>query len=98
MSQPTNERPMPGIALRLLRAPLEYVLGLVGRFGRHWFLFGVLFGGMCLAIRGSILRDYGVAFLFREDRTWPANWNVTDLLHSQASGCLRSISIPRGRN
>ena len=43
------------------------VLDFLNRLGRHWFMLLVLLGGVCLAIRGTILLDYGVAFLFRED-------------------------------
>ena len=44
------------------------VLDFLNRLGRHWFMLLILLGGVCLAIRGSILLDYGVAYLFREDR------------------------------
>ncbi len=39
----------------------------LGRFARHWFMMGLLFGGVCLAIRGTWFLDFGVAFLFREN-------------------------------
>ena len=50
--------------LMALSAP---VLDFLNRLGRHWFMILVLLCGISLAIRGSILLDYGVAFLFRED-------------------------------
>ncbi len=44
------------------------VLDFFNRLGRHWFMLLILLGGVCLAIRGTILLDYGVAYLFREDK------------------------------
>ena len=46
------------------RAALDFF----NRLGRHWFMLLILLGGVCLTIRGSILLDFGVAYLFREDR------------------------------
>ena len=51
------------VVMALIRALLDFL----NRLGRHWFMLLVLFGGVCLAIRGSILFDFGVAFLFRDD-------------------------------
>ncbi len=45
------------------------VFDFLNRLGRHWFMLLILLGGVCLAIRGTILLDFGVAYLFREDRT-----------------------------
>ena len=46
---------------------LTAIADFLGRFARHWFMMGLLFGGVCLAIRGTWFLDYGVAFLFREN-------------------------------
>ena len=56
---------MLGHALLLI---VRAILDFLNRLGRHWFMLLVLLGGVCLAINGWILLDYGVAFLFREDR------------------------------
>ena len=44
------------------------ILDFLNRLGRHWFMLLILLGGVCLAIRGTILLDYGVAYLFRENQ------------------------------
>ena len=44
------------------------LLDFLNRLGRHWFMLLILLGGVCLAIRGTILLDYGVAYLFRENQ------------------------------
>jgi len=64
-----------------VRALLRAILDFLNRLGRHWFMLLVLLGGVCLAIRGTILLDYGFAFLFREDRQLHGFWPGT-LLHS----------------
>lgn len=46
----------------------QTLVDMLGRLARHWFMLGLLYGGMCLTVWGYLFLDFGVAFLFREDR------------------------------
>ena len=66
-------------------------LDFLNRLGRHWFMLLILLGGACLAIRGTILLDFGVAYLFRENR--PLDGFAPDVLLQSPSFFTALLSV-----
>lgn len=54
------------------------------RLARHWFLFIVLFGGVCLGIAGGFGLDYGIPSLFRDDLGFAEKYGLPGLVASPA--------------
>ncbi len=68
MTRPDERDSSPPMRRNIVVLFFSAILDFLNRLGRHWFMLLILLGGVCLAIRGTILLDYGVAYLFREDR------------------------------